>query len=665
MAEEERRKGEELLFEDEPFQDGFNMKTIWGALFVGVVMLPGAIYGSLFAGIGIGGAAPWVTIILFIEIAKRSLVRMTRQEIIVLYGVTTTVISATTISAAKMWTFEGLLWAQYFVNSQPAENFGIAQQIPTWWAPKVGSEVYKLRTFFHTDWLVPIVLIILIAALWRVCTLSMGYALFRITSDLERLPFPLAPVHASAATALAESSQRKETWRWRVFSTGAVIGICFAVIYQLLPMVTGALTGKPIMILRIPFFDLTEEISSFLPAANLGIVPDLGLVFMGFIIPFWVVVGMFGGSLISQLCLNPILHKEHILTSWKAGMALLPTRLANTFDFWLSIQIGFSWIVAIIGFFSIARAVLRQRRERRADRREGRAPRGLPRGRGDMPLYWAFAVWALGAGGFCIICRFLLPNFPFWIILFFGFVFSPIYSYVHARLIGLTGIGAGFSLPYLCEGVFILFARGIDVWFAPIPFHDYGSAAEGFRQYELTRTKFISIVKATVASFLILMACSFLFCSLVWKFAPIPSQNYPYVQKMWPYEATLRALWVSSTAGGKRATESFLFQVIKPRYVLYGGLAGALLYGYIWALKLPTLLFYGLISFRVGTHVAIPQFFGAILGRFYLQKKLGEEKWSKYPPVLLAGYYCGAGLVVMVGAGVSLIISAVSESAIF
>jgi len=664
MADKEKAPDAERqrveLFEEEEYKDGFNAKTIWGALFVGLVMLPGAIYGSLFAGVGMGGAAPWVTIILFVEIAKRSLVKMTRQEIIVLYGITGAVM------AAGQGTFSGLIWAQYFVQSQPAEGFGIADQIPSWWAPKLGSTAYLQRTFFHPDWVVPIGLTVLTAALGSVCSLSMGYALFRVTSDVERLPFPMAPVHAAGATALAESSQRRETWRWNVFSTGAVIGICFACVHSLLPMVTGSLMGKPIMILKIPFFDLTQDISSFLPAAPLAIFPDLGIVLSGFIIPFWVVVGIFVSSITANLLMNPILYRYGILTSWKEGMQYLPTQMANSFDFWLSVQIGFSWMIAIIGFWSVGKAIIKARAERKkAVAQARRAIPEVPRGRGDIPIWLAFGLWFLGACGFCALCRILLPNFPFWIVLFFAFVFSPINSYIQARLIGTTGISGAFSLPYLTEGMYILFAKGIDVWFAPIPVADYGSGAQSFRQYELTRTKFKSIVKATVASFVILMFCSFLFWSLMWKFAPIPSQSYPFVQKMWPYNATMSALWISSTAHGKGVTESFLFKVIKPDYMLYGAAASGLLYAYVWAFNLPIMLFYGLISFGVGAGVAIPQFAGALLGRYYLRKKLGEEKWTSYPPVLLAGYYCGTGLVVMVGSGISLIISAVSESAIF
>ena len=56
----------------EPFEDGFNKRTILASVFVGLIMLPGSIYLSLVMGAAPGGAAQWVTVILFLEVAKRS-----------------------------------------------------------------------------------------------------------------------------------------------------------------------------------------------------------------------------------------------------------------------------------------------------------------------------------------------------------------------------------------------------------------------------------------------------------------------------------------------------------------------------------------------------------------------------------------------------------------
>ena len=74
-----------LLPQGPPYADGFSMKTLWAALFVGFVMTPGSIYLDLVTGQSISGAGQWVTIIMFIEISKRLFVKLTPQETIILY----------------------------------------------------------------------------------------------------------------------------------------------------------------------------------------------------------------------------------------------------------------------------------------------------------------------------------------------------------------------------------------------------------------------------------------------------------------------------------------------------------------------------------------------------------------------------------------------------
>ena len=66
------------------FEPGFTAKTIVGVLFIAFVMTPGQMYLSLVTGIGIGEAAQWVTVLLFLEIAKRSFTTLRRQEFFLL-----------------------------------------------------------------------------------------------------------------------------------------------------------------------------------------------------------------------------------------------------------------------------------------------------------------------------------------------------------------------------------------------------------------------------------------------------------------------------------------------------------------------------------------------------------------------------------------------------
>ena len=79
--------GELDSLEHGPFVDGFNMRTVVGALFVALVMMPGAIYMGLVAGQSLGAAAEWVTIILFAEMARRSFTQLKRQEVYILFYV--------------------------------------------------------------------------------------------------------------------------------------------------------------------------------------------------------------------------------------------------------------------------------------------------------------------------------------------------------------------------------------------------------------------------------------------------------------------------------------------------------------------------------------------------------------------------------------------------
>ena len=68
------------------FEEGFRFSSFLGALFLAMVMVPGAIYMELIAGHGIGPAAQWVTVILFIEIAKRANKKLSRAEIFILFS---------------------------------------------------------------------------------------------------------------------------------------------------------------------------------------------------------------------------------------------------------------------------------------------------------------------------------------------------------------------------------------------------------------------------------------------------------------------------------------------------------------------------------------------------------------------------------------------------
>ncbi len=669
------------VLERGPYVDGFSMRTVLGALFVALVMMPGSIYLGLVAGQTLGPAAEWVTIILFAELARRSFAHLKRQEIYILFYVASSIAAVTLVHLALSGgPFAGAIWKQYLLQSPQTTT--IAKDIPDWAVPPADSPGIQQRDLAHPDWwwsrtkgfLSPIILLALGYVLGRLAWLGMGYMMFRATSDMERLPFPLAPIAAEGATALAEStdrdegggSRRKRSWRWNVFSIGASIGIVFGAVYILLPVATGLFMAKPVMLLPIPFVDFTKDVEHILPASLISVSFDMTLLLVGMILPFKLVMGTVATILLTSVIANPILQKMGAFKHWTPGNGLLVNQMILNYDFWLSVSLGLACSVALIGIVGMIRAFIRRARQRDQDALTPESPqperpvepdpdnppyRTPSKQRGDFPIWVAVGLFVLGTGGFVIVSHILVPDFPVWIILIFGFLWTPLHSYISARLIGLTG--RGLATPFLKETVFITSGyRKLDIWFAPIPLFNFGGAAQRFRELELTRTRFTSIIKAELLMFPVIFVSSFLFWWFFWHLSQIPSDSFPFAARIWPVAA--RQAYLIFTANS--TDQSLLLQAIKPMVIGVSMLAGLVIFaGFSWT-GVPVIVFYGMIGGVASPlHAGLPILIGALLGRYYFSRKFGKEKWKRYVPVLAAGFSCGMGLAGMTAVALSLI----------
>ncbi|MFH0964589.1 MAG: SUMF1/EgtB/PvdO family nonheme iron enzyme [Planctomycetota bacterium] len=800
----------DLVPPDAPYESGFGRSTIWASLFIGVVMLPGVIYLGLVTGAADYGASNWVLLILFIEISKRTFVRLRTQEILIM----SLLAGALLAYGGKLGTaanlfggpFGGFIWDQYLIQSPQAR--GIAKFIPHWAMPPADSEAYVQRTFFHIDYLLPVLVFFFTSLFQRAAQLASGYVLFRITSDVERLPFPLAPVGVAGATALAETSQQKEGWRWRVFSTTAMIGIVWGFLYVGVPTITGILFLSPVQIIPIPFVDFTQTLQNILPASPVAIGTSILFLSAGFIIPFHVSLGIFVGTLTMVLVGYPLLHKLGYLYTWTKGMSYIPALTCNSLDFGIAFGAGVALVVAGIGIGRAARELTRLRVAARDP-----AGAGLPAGRGDIALPVAVLFWALATIAQVFLVKLLVPTFPMWISALFGFVWTPVFSYVNARMFGITGGAGTVSLPYVREASFLLSGyEGVALWFAPVPQADYGSQAVPFKQLELSRTRFGSYIKMSVLAFVLFWVMSFVHWSFVWRLGPIPSELYPYCQKIWPLNATFQSMWARSTmpdregrrhlepditnaqwrrfldetgykwtpayrcrayrawmdlpaagltyddlsayarwarssapsqsdyaraqaglddanylwtetspaewrrfadetglplpkywpapdretayladdllpvpgvsyddvvafyrwAGQTPPPESLwarpdepevplIWKILRPRNLALGFCVAAVLYAALAFAGVPIALFYGIITGLVAScDYAFLQFAGALLGHFYIRRKLGDVKWRAYAPVVMAGLGCGIGLVSLVAIAIALIAKSVT-----
>lgn len=575
-----------LLEVPDRFEEGFTIRTIIGVLFISLIMTPGEMFLGLYTGGGVGAAAQWVTVILFLEVAKRSFTSLKRQEIYLLVYV------ASALVAREEGAFLDLLWRQYFVTSAEAEQFGISRLLPSWWAPPPDSEAIAERTFIHRDWLVPILLLVIGTIMGRIAWFTSGYMLFRLVSDREQLPFPTAPMSALAAMALAEDSgAEQETWKWPVFSIGAVIGAAFGAIYVGVPVVT-QLWGSKVEILPIPFWDLTPYFGNILPATPLGVTLHLGPIFSGLLMPFWSVVGSFAGVML-HTAVSPLLYKLGYLPSWEVGMDTIRTQIATGIDFWRAFSIGITLAITLVSFYQL----FSTGREKRAELREKLQLQGTDQsgmckhsdchrpaevrgyclkhlGRGDFNLWVCASLFCVAAIYPIVLAKTLFPTLVstglLVIFVLIAFVYAPIMSFVSARLDGL--VGREISIPYVEEAVrFMTGFRGVEIWLVPFPTRNFGGHAEGFRVVELIGMKFTSLLKAELFMLPIVLGVSLMYWTFLWRLAPIPSESYPYAQLMWPLRAFDQALYLSSTMYNKtwRAGEEMEGDVVPSGQVVW------------------------------------------------------------------------------------------------
>lgn len=646
------------------FGEGFTWTTVVGALFCGFLMFPGAIYLGLLSGMAMNTAATWVTVIVFSEITRRALRAMRKEEMVVLLMVAGAMIGGNALLPGG--PFGQLIWRQFLVTSEAAKDAGLYGQFPSWFAPPPDSDALVKRTFMHADWAVPIAFLVFMTIIGFIKRFTLGYALFRLTSDVEKLPFPMAPVGAQGVMALCEGEKGERTWRWTIFSVGTVLGLAFGVIQVGVPAVSSAFLEKPILILPIPWFDLTTVTESVLPATATGVIVDLGLILLGFVIPFWAVVGS-AFSVLVTFIVNPILYHTGVLTSWQPGMDTINTQICNKIDFYFSVHIGVALGIATVSIFQTIRQLRVSMREARERRQAGD---GLskdsmwrtPEGRGDWSLKLCLAGYFVAAAAIVVVCKILVPGFPVFFLILFAFVYTPLTSYLNARISGIAG--QHIEIPFVSQAFILLSgARGVDPWLAPIPIENYGGAAQNFRMLELTGTRFTSNIKAWLLTTPLIFVLSFVFWSFLWQDSPIPSDMYPYAQKMWDLRAkTTMIMWTATTGSEEVVT---LFQrSFHPHFIGVGFAFSVIMFSALSFFGLPTMLVYGMAR-GLGEglpHGLLLELVGALIARFYFHKKFGRKPFLQMAPILLAGYFVGTGLIGMAAVAIRLVMSAISQA---
>lgn len=629
----------------ESFEEGFSLSSLLGTLFVALVMVPGALYMELVAGLGIGGAAQWVTVLLFVEVAKRANAKLSRAQLFILFYMSGMVVGQSVHGTP--------LFRQFVVRSDAAVSFGIAPFIPSWVAPSNLDELP--RTFLHRAWLPVIGLMLFREIFGRLDNMILGYGLFRIANDIERLPFPMAPLGAQGVLAISEQVEGSAktaaaSMRWRMFCIGAGMGMVFGLVYMGIPTLTGAYFGKPIRFFPIPFVDFTQYTERILPAVATGYSFNMAHFITGMVLPFFAMLGSFIGLVITFIA-NPILYHADILPTWQRGNNTVETLFANNIDFYFSFTIGISLAVALYGLYS----VFRNLRNRKMHHQSAVS---VPEERGDIKTRWILTTYFISVMAYILVSGFLIH----WhrgvmvVLFFFGFVYTPIISYVTAKLEGMAG--QVIEIPFIRELSFILSGyKGVAVWFLPIPKANYGVQTMMYKKAELLGCKFTSLWKSQIILFPIIFISMLCFSSFIWSLNPIPSPVYPFTQEIWEFRAKNACLVYSATLG-----EYSPFQeALSGWRVLIGLAVGTVSAGLLHFFQAPTMLLFGVVRGFGQTlpHSVIPNFAGALIGRYYFQKRFGRE-WRKMIPVVGAGFFVGGGLLSIFAIGLVFLIKSVT-----
>jgi hypothetical protein len=321
--------------------------------------------------------------------------------------------------------------------------------------------------------------------------------------------------------------------------------------------------------------------------------------------------------------------------------------------------VGIGLAVAVAGFVSVGKALRKAGHERQTGALSSQKMAiSVPAGRGDIAPLLIFAVYLVVTTLYIGVSMYLLEiadgriYWPVvWVMAFYALIYTPVVSYVTARLEGVAG--EVLNIPFVREATFILSGyRGVAIWFLPIPLHNYGQMTVFYRQCELTGTSFRSIWKSEILLTPIIVGGSLLFAHFIWGLGPIPSSQYLFAQQWWEVTAANQAVVYSSTLGGFTEFE----KAFNLRYILAGAGVGGLLFAGLSWLGAPVFFIYGIVRGLNQTlpFVIIPQLIGALIGRFYFRKRFGSL-WLKYVTVLFAGFSCGVGLIGTLGIGLTFI----------
>lgn len=598
-----------------------------GILYVVLVLLPTNIYYMLTTGSNLSVAAPIISLIFFLELFKFSEKPLTKQEAFIIYAIASEAVMGSVALA--------LMGNLYFRSSPMAEYFGISDIIPDWWAPSPNSPAVRYRTFFHGDWLFPILVLFSAWTLGKVIDFSLATYLYHQFVEIEKLPFPLANVSAETVLSLTSPQPSKK----RVFTITSIIGIVYGIVVYALPLAT----DYRVSVIPVPFYDLTHYIEDVMPGASLGISTDLVSYTFAFFMPHSFIVFLTASSFFTYFIANNILVQNGLFPLYMKGMGLGEIYTWSYISYWMGPIIGFSIAIALSQIVFYRKYILSAVREFTSKKETP----GEELVRSRLGMYAFFTSTTLAS-----LLAWALTGFnPYYLLLIFSV--SVVWSFLFSHLQGraLAEYGFGFEIPYFVPVIMYLSgARSPRLWFVQTAgFTVYTGGVGVLQQLKvatLCETKPRSYIKAWFFTWFLGAIMGILFLQVFWTMAPIPSSAYPASMINFPVQAAEQYLLISAVTGvGGSGIISLNIENLATGFVI-GVLVSVM--AVIFKLS-PSLVGVGLLA---GTRTWISTamaFAMSIIVAKLLERRMGKTWWEENRFVMVAGIYAGIGLSIGLG----------------
>ncbi len=628
------------------FESGFTYTSLIAVIYAIVVFIPALIYLTLMTGGVAGIPVAWFTLLLWVELGKLSGRRITKQEAFMILIIT----------GAEMFIPLGMVYNAWYRASPIAKMFDIGRYVPEWVAPAEETGILELRTFLHPAWVLPLSVSLASVLIFGMLRFGLGLFAREAFIEVERLPFPLQQVSASALTVITGREKRP----LEVLAVFSLVGFGYGFLLYAFPYVLQSYTGRYVQFIPIPWVDLNAHVEPSFPGACLGIATDLGPIVSGFVLPFSTVIGIFIGSFsiwffgnwlsvrYNLVDIDPI--KPGPQSWWVPGMSIQLAWQRSLLYFWATITIGALLAVGIAPilrrprFFKDAfSSLLGVRRKGR-----GRHIEPIDLTRVTLPLMLVGLV-----GGMALFVA-LVPDFVLsnlWILILM-IIIPFVTTIVGARTIGEAGVTPPGAFINNIQNIlyYVSGYQGVDVWFAPNMMNQQGYGyLSWFKIAELTETKSKSIIKMYWLLLPIAILVGYAYVQMFWAMAPIPSGRYPGATIYWDIQATMQSLWI------KGRTVPGLFRTERIPYALIAGIG---LYFLLDLLHCPVSYVALGAGISMITPVAVTMLVGAIMAKIIAQIQ-GKEWWNKHKLIVAAGLLVGEGLSVIIAVSVALIINSI------